>query len=126
VRQGDVLDLSLALENDGPDVVEFVDAFLVLFGRLLDDEGREVATPGRHMGRELPRIHYRFDQGEVRSVRVGVDLSSEDERQLPLGRYSVVIPLGDDRDRFANSVLASARAEPPPPLIVEVRSNLPH
>ena len=126
VHEGDAVDLSLVLENDGKDAVEFDDAFLVLFVRLVDDEGREVTTPGRHMDRELPRIHYRFEPGDARDVRVAVSLSPDDERAFWVGHYTVVIPLGDERDKFANSVLASARVDPPTPLTVEVRSGQPH
>jgi hypothetical protein len=122
IRQGDLLDLTLILENHGPERVEFFDMFLVLFGRLIDEDGREVVTEGFRIGRELPRIQYRLDTGDTETVRVSVYVSPDDQRSLPIGSYTVVLPLGDERDEFMNSVLTSAGVDPPSPLTVVVRS----
>jgi hypothetical protein len=122
VREGDSLDLSLQLENGGSETVEFTDGFLSLFGRLLDADGREV-TDGYPLRRKLPRIIYRLEPGDSKTVSVGITLSPDRQRFLAVGRYTVTIPLGDQRDAFTNSVLYSARAAPPPPLTVEVRPH---
>jgi hypothetical protein len=122
VRQGDLLDLTLILENHGPERVEFSDMFLVLFGRLIDEHGRDVLTEGFRIGRELPRIQYRLDTGDTETVHVSLYVSRDDQRSLPIGRYTVVVPLGDERDEFMNSVLTSAGVDPPSPLTVVVRS----
>jgi hypothetical protein len=121
VAAGDSLDLSLILENDGQEPVQFTDAFLVLFGRLIDEAGHEVATDGLALARHMPLIIYRLGPGDTASVSVGLTLSPDDQRRLPAGRYTVAIPLGDARDERMNSVLASSGASPPPPLAVEIR-----
>ena len=123
VEEGDPLDLSLVLENDGAEPAEFSDAFLVLFGRLLDEGGHEIATAGFRLLRALPLIRYRFDPGHTEAVSVALTLSPDDQRRLPPGRYTVVIPLGDARDEHTNSVLASSGASAPPPLTIEVRAH---
>jgi hypothetical protein len=53
---------------------------------------------------------------------VSLYVSRDDQRSLPIGRYTVVVPLGDERDEFMNSVLTSAGVDPPSPLTVVVRS----
>jgi len=125
VREGDPLSLSLVLENTGVDRVEFKEAFLVVFGRIFDENGRAVETSGFRLARKLPAISYRLDPGDTEIVGVGVTLSPEDQRALPVGRYTVVIPLGDARDERTNSVLVSAGADPPPPLTVEIQPSRP-
>src|SRR3954468_14057609 len=77
IRQGEPLDLGLTLTNDGAEGVEFEEAFLIMSGRLLDGDGREIATPGLMMGRRLPLIHYRVGPGQAEHVRVAVALSED-------------------------------------------------
>jgi len=125
VREGDPLSLSLVLENTGEDRVEFTEAFLVLFGRIFDEKGRAVETERLRLARELPAITYRLDPGDTERVGVGLTLSPDDQRSLPVGRYTVVIPLSDARDEFTNSVLTSTGADPPPPLTVEIQPSRP-
>jgi len=126
VRQGDVLDLQLRLENHGPERIEFFDGFLELFGRLIDENGSEVLTNGFRMGRKLPRIQYGLDPGESETAGVYVYVSPEDQRSLRVGKYTVVLPLGDARDERMNSVLTSAAVAPPSPLTVVVVSPEGH
>ena len=121
VHAGDPLSLSLVLENTGVDPVEFTEAFLVLFGRMFDEKGRAVETERLRLARRLPAIRYRLDPGDTETVGVSITLSSDDQRSLAVGRYTVIIPLGDARDEHANSVLISAAADPPPPLTVEIQ-----
>jgi hypothetical protein len=123
VAQGHSLDLSLILENDGEEPVQFTDAFLVLFGRLVDEAGHEVATEGLPLARKMPLITYRLGPGDTESVGVALTLSPEHQRRLPAGRYTVAIPLGGARDEHANSVLASSGASPPTPLVVDIQSH---
>jgi hypothetical protein len=123
VRGGASLDLSLLLENTGPERVEFVEALLVLYGRLLNEAGEEVVTAGFQTGRRLPRRHYVVEPGGAEIVDVYCYLSRDDQASLPVGRYTVVLPLGDARDGFMNSVLASAKVDPPDPLVVEVQTG---
>ena len=124
-REGDTLDLSLELENAGSEPVEFADGFFGLFGRLFDSDGREV-TDGYPLRRKLPRFNYRLDPGDSETVSVGITLSPGGQRLLAVGRDTVIIPLGDKRDEFANSVLSSSGADTPAPLVVEIRSVPPH
>lgn len=125
VREGDPLSLRLVLENTGVDRVEFKDAFLVLFGRVFDANGRAVETERFPLVRKLPAISYRLDPGDTETVGVGVTLAPDDQRSLPVGRYTVIIPLGDVRDERTNSVLVSTGADPPPPLTVEIQPSRP-
>jgi len=122
VNEGDTLDLSLELENTGPGRAEFTEASLVLFGRLLDEDGRPVVTEGYRLGRRMPAIRYRLDPGGTKTVGVFILLSPDDQRSLPVGRYTVIIPV----DEYDNSVLTSTGADPPPPLMVDVRPSRPH
>ncbi|MEY2588225.1 MAG: hypothetical protein QOJ67_209 [Acidimicrobiaceae bacterium] len=125
VRQGELLGLSLMLENAGTETVEFTDAFLELFGRLQDEHGNEVATEGMRLARKLPRITYRLAPGDVESVEVRLTVSSEDQRLLSPGQYTVTVPLGDTRDDLANSVLIRSGADEPAPLVIEVQPRQP-
>jgi hypothetical protein len=126
VHIGDPLDLSLILENTGPEQIQFHEAFLVLFGRLLDEHDEEVRTPGFRIGRRLPRIQYVIDPGATEHVRVSVSVSPDDERVLPAGRYTVVVPRGDQAYDVMNSLLTSSGASPPEPLILEIGMHTPN
>ena len=120
IPSGEPLELSLRLENTGPDRVAFVEAFLVLYGRLLDEAGEEVLTPGFLTGRRLPRRQYVIEPGRAEVVRVFCYISPDDQVSLSVGRYTMVLPLGDPRDAFMNTVLTSAHVEPPEPLVIHV------
>jgi hypothetical protein len=122
VNEGDTLDVLLELQNTGPDRVDFTEAGLVLFGRLLDDDGGPVVSEGYQLARPMPRIEYRLEPGDTKTVHVFFHLSPDDQRSLPIGRYTVVIP----PDRYDNSVLTSIGADPPPPLTVDIRPSPPH
>jgi len=119
VNEGDPLDVALDLENTGPDRAEFTEAGLVLFGQLLDEHGRSVVTESYRLARPMPRISYRLEPGETKTVHVFFVLSPDDQRSLPVGRYTVIIP----PDRYDSSVLTSIGADPPPPLTVDVRPS---
>ena len=121
IQQGDLLDVSVVLENLGSGAIEFGDGFLELFARLIDERGHDVATEGLLSFRKLPRIEYRLEPGDALDVEVRVRLSLEDQRSLPVGHYTVVVPEDETAKGCMNSVLASAAVAPPGPLTIVVR-----
>ena len=120
VPQGDLLGLVLVLENVGAEPVEFVNGFLELFARLMDEQGNFVETAGFRGFRKLPRIQYRLEPGDALDVEVHVTLSPDDQRSLPVGSYTAVVPKAEGAKSLMNSVLTSASVDPPAPLAIIV------
>jgi hypothetical protein len=119
VAQGEILALGLVLENVGAEPVEFVNGFLELLVRLTDEQGNDVKTDGLLNFRKLPRIQYHLDPGDALDVEVRVPLSPEDQRSLPVGRYTAVVREYEGSGSF-NSVLTSAGVDPPAPLVIVI------
>ena len=126
LQVGEVLELAIRLENSGDAAVEFDGGFLALFGRLFNESGEEMVTPGFRIGRKLPRRHYVIEPGQAESIGVYCYLAPHDQTSLPAGRYTMVLPLGDARDEFMNSLLTTVQVDPPEPLVIEMVDRTAH
>src|SRR5207248_1092679 len=89
IAPADLATLTLELRNEGSETVEFIGSVLVLYGRLLNEDGVEVRSPVAGVGRRRPRVRHVLGPGEVLHVPVVIGVSAEDQRRLTPGRYRV-------------------------------------